>query len=200
VLYIIKGDEMTLFIILLITISTIWIAFEIWLVVRDRIHGKGKTGIDQGTRYYNFIAIAVGITGAAVLNGNSKFFFPGGRSDTVFWIGLCIMLLGLGLRIWAVVTLGASFRTTVETHTYQHVVKSGPYRLVRHPSYSGLIMMCCGYGIAVQNWLSLAFAVVLPLVVLLYRIRIEEAALISSMGSDYEEYQSKTKKLVPWVW
>jgi protein-S-isoprenylcysteine O-methyltransferase Ste14 len=190
---------MILFRALLATITIIWIAFEIWLVRRDRTQGKGNTGIDRGTRYYNVIAITVGIFVAAVLSGNSKFFFPGGRSATGFWIGLCIILLGFGLRIWAVVTLGESFHTTIETHTDQRVVRNGPYRLVRHPSYSGLMLMCCGYGIAVQNWLSLAFAILLPLVALLYRIRIEEAALVSSVGSDYEEYRSTTKKLVPWI-
>jgi len=61
-------------------------------------------------------------------------------------------------------------------------------------------MMCIGCGIADQNWLSLAFAVILPLAALLYRIRIEEAALVSSIGSNYVEYQRNTKKLIPWVW
>ncbi len=191
---------MTLFSALLTTISIVWIVFEIFLVVRDRLQGKGKARNDRGTLYYNFIAIAVGMTVASVLEGNSKFFFPSRWSDTVFWIGLCIMLLGLGLRIWAVVTLGASFRTTVETHKDQQVVRSGPYRLVRHPSYTGLILMCFGFGIALQNWLSLAFAVILPLIALLYRIQIEEAVLASSLGSEYKKYQSETKKIVPWVW
>jgi protein-S-isoprenylcysteine O-methyltransferase Ste14 len=191
---------MTLDSILLTTISIIWIAFEILLIVRDRIRGKGKTRNDRGTRYINLIAIFVGITLAGVLSRDTGFFLPGGRSITGFWIGLCIMLLGFALRIWSVVTLGASFRTTVETHTDQRVVRRGPYRLLRHPSYSGLLLMCVGYGIAVQNWLSLAFAVILPLAALLYRIRIEEAALVSSIGSDYVEYQRKTRKLIPWVW
>ena len=60
--------------------------------------------------------------------------------------------------------------------------------------------MCFGFGIALQNWLSLAFAIMLLLVALLYRIRIEEAVLVSSLGSNYEKYQRETKKLVPWVW
>ncbi len=191
---------MKLFSDLITAVSIIWIVFEILLILRDRIQGKGRTGNDRGTRYYNFIAIVLGITVASIIQGNSKFFFPSRWSDTVFWIGLCIMVLGFGLRIWAVIILGTSFRTTVETHADQRVVKSGPYRLVRHPSYSGLILMCCGYGIAVQNWLSLAFAFVLPLIALLYRIHIEESVLVSSLGSDYEKYQSETKKLVPWVW
>jgi protein-S-isoprenylcysteine O-methyltransferase Ste14 len=191
---------MILFTILLTTASVMWIAFEIWLVVRDRVSGRGNTTKDRGTRYYNFAAIVVGITVASVLNGDSRFFFPGGRAYAPFWAGFGIMMLGFGLRIWAVATLGASFRTTVETHSSQRVVRNGPYRLVRHPSYSGLIVMCCGYGIALMNWLSLLIAVVLPLVALLYRIRVEESVLVSSIGLEYKEYQSQTKKLIPWLW
>ncbi len=191
---------MALFFTLLAVVSAIWIAFEIWLMLRDRARGRGKTEDDRGTRYFNLIAMAVGITGAALTNGFSMFFFPGGRSDTVFGIGLFIMLLGLALRIWAVATLGTSFRTTVETHDSQKVIRKGPYKLIRHPSYSGLILMCCGYGIAVQNWLSLAIAVLLPLAALIYRIHVEEAAMVTSIGSDYSEYRRNTKKLIPWVW
>ena len=191
---------MNLYSILVTAVSVIWIVFEIWLIVRDRLQGKGKTSNDRGTRYLNFIAIAAGMTVASIISGKTMFFFPGGRTELGFWIGLCIMFLGFGLRIWAIVILGASFRTTVETHDDQRVVMSGPYTLIRHPSYSGLLLLGVGFGIAVQNWLSLAFAVVLPLAALLYRIRIEEAVLVSSMGSDYIKYQSKTKKLIPWVW
>src|ERR1700690_1706828 len=113
----VRRNEMKLFTILLTSASAIWIAFEIWLMVRDRIQGKGTTINDKGTRYFNFIAIAVGITVASILNGASRFFFPGGRGYAGFWIGIGIMALGFALRIWAVATLGASFRTTVETHS-----------------------------------------------------------------------------------
>jgi protein-S-isoprenylcysteine O-methyltransferase Ste14 len=191
---------MTVFSTLLTAICVVWIAFEIWLIVRDRLQGKGKVAKDRGSLSFNLIAITVGITVASVLHGYRRFFFPGGRSDTGFWIGVCVMLVGFGLRIWAVVALGRSFRTTVETHAEQRVVKTGPYRLVRHPSYSGLLLMCLGFGIAVQNLLSLAIAFVLPLVALLYRIQVEEEALASSIGSSYRDYQSETKKLVPWIW
>jgi protein-S-isoprenylcysteine O-methyltransferase Ste14 len=191
---------MTIFSTLLTAICVIWIGFEIWLIVRDRLQGKGKVAKDRGSLYFNLVAITVGITVASVIHGYGRFFFPGGRSNTGFWIGVLVMMLGFGLRIWAVVTLGRSFRTTVETHTEQLVVRTGPYRLVRHPSYSGLLLMCLGFGIAVQNLLSLAIAFVLPLIALLYRIHVEEAALSSSIGSSYKDYQSKTKKLIPWIW
>jgi protein-S-isoprenylcysteine O-methyltransferase Ste14 len=184
----------------MVALLVFWIAFEIWLVVRDRFIGKGTTGKDSGTRYFNFIALTVGFSVASIIRNNPIFFFPGGRSFSGYWIGIGIMLLGFGLRLWAIISLGSSFRTTIETHVNQQVVTTGPYMLVRHPSYSGLIIFCIGYGIALQNWLSLAIAVIIPLISLLYRIRIEEKVLLLSFGIEYENYISTTKKLIPWIW
>jgi len=186
--------------VLLNSVTVVWIAFEIWLVIRDRIQGKGKIDKDRGTIYFNFIAITLGITAAGIIGGYTRLFPPGGRTSTLFWIGLTVMILGLLLRVWAIWILGASFRTTVETHESQKVNNDGPYKLIRHPSYSGLILICGGYGIAVGNWLSLTVAVVLPLAALVYRIRVEEDMLVNSLGEEYEKYQKQTKKLVPWIW
>ena len=186
--------------ILLNSVTALWIAFEIWLVVRDRIQGKGKMENDRGTIYLNFVSIAVAMTAAGFISGYTGFRLPGGRNTATFWIGLAIMGTGFFVRVWAVTALGASFRTTVETHENQKVKKDGPYRLVRHPSYSGLLLMCAGYGIASRNWLSLIIAIVLPLSALLYRIRVEEDLLVKSLGTEYEEYQKQTKQLIPWIW
>jgi len=185
---------------LIIFASALWIALEISLVIRDRLHGKGTTGKDRGTRYFNFIAITVAMTSSGILNGISRFWFPGGRTLTVFWLGFAILLSGAVLRVWSIIVLGSSFRTTVEVSHNQQVVRRGPYKIIRHPSYSGLLLMCCGYGIADQNWLSLAIALGLPLIALLYRIRVEEAALVSAIGPEYQEYQRHTKKLIPGIW
>jgi len=65
---------MGLFSVLLITASVVWIAFEIWLVVRDRFIGKGTTGKDSGTRYFNFIALTVGFSVASIIRNNPIFF------------------------------------------------------------------------------------------------------------------------------
>jgi protein-S-isoprenylcysteine O-methyltransferase Ste14 len=140
------------------------------------------------------------MTIAGIINGKSAFFFSHERTIAVFWIGTATMLCGLGLRIWAIATLGKSFRTTVETHQNQKIVSKGPYKLLRHPSYTGLLLTGCGYGIALQNWLSLIFAVTLPLMALLNRIHIEEKAMVESLGPEYQTYQKTTKKLIPWIW
>jgi protein-S-isoprenylcysteine O-methyltransferase Ste14 len=186
--------------IVLVSASAVWVGWEIWLVVRDRKQGKGSTGADRGTRYLNFIAMIAGIGGAACTSAIPTTFFPGGRTETTLWIGIVIMAVGLLLRIWAVLTLGASFRTTVETHAQQKVVDHGPYRLIRHPSYTGLLLTCCGYGIAVQNWISLGLAVILPLIALVYRMHIEERVLSASIGQSYSEYMKRTKRLIPFLW
>jgi protein-S-isoprenylcysteine O-methyltransferase Ste14 len=195
-----RDESMTIYIFLLILIPAIWISLEIGLVVRDARRGKGKTAADGGTRWFNFLAISLGIAGAALLNGIPPTVFPGGKTPVVFFIGLALMLLGMALRYWAVVTLGAFFRTTIETEPGQKVVSTGPYRLIRHPSYSGWLLICLGYGLAVQNWLSVAAAFLLPLAALLVRIRIEEPALVASLGPEYFEYQKRTKRLLPWIW
>jgi len=184
---------------LLWALSALWLIFEIALIVRDRIQGRGGKERDKGSFYLNFLSIAVGMTAAGQVGGH-RLLFPWRWTATVFWIGFVIMILGLSLRVWSIAVLGKSFRTTVETHENQAVVSNGPYRILRHPSYSGLIVMSLGYGLAVQNWLSLFIAVALPLSALLYRIHVEETVMVAAMGSVYKEYQQHTRKLIPWIW
>ena len=108
--------------------------------------------------------------------------------------------LGLALRVWSVVTLGRSFRTSVQVRRDQAVVSRGPYRWVRHPSYSALLLILVGVGLMFGSWLGLAACVVLPAAALLWRIRVEEAALLGVLGESYGEYRAHTKRLVPRVW
>ncbi len=191
---------MTIYIILLIVIPAIWIFYELGLVARDKKQGKGTTTADKNTRLFNFLAITLGLVLAAALSFIPFGVFKGGKTPLIFFIGMGILLLGMGLRYWAVATLGKAFRTTIETDAEQQVINSGPYHLIRHPSYAGWLLICIGYGVAVQNWLSLAVAVLLPLAALLYRISIEEKVLVSVFGQRYLSYQEHTKRLVPWVW
>ena len=190
---------MTLFPIPLVAALVLWAVFEVVLVLRDLINRKGRFGKDKGSRYVVNLGLFVGLFLGGGLR-NPKYSFAGGPDSLGLWIGVAFLMVGLALRVWAVAALGRSFRLTVETHLGQEVVRSGPYRYVRHPAYGGLILICLGYGIALQNWLSLAFAVLFPVVTLLYRIHVEERALISSLGEDYERYQKETKRLIPWVW
>jgi protein-S-isoprenylcysteine O-methyltransferase Ste14 len=110
------------------------------------------------------------------------------------------MWLGLAIRVWAVAALGRAFRTTVEVAPDQGIVSSGPYRWVRHPSYTGLLLIVAGLGLVAGNWLALVGCVALPLAALLRRIHVEEAELTRVLGQPYRAYQARTKRLIPGLW
>ena len=114
--------------------------------------------------------------------------------------GLVVTWLGLGIRAWSIAVLGRSFRTTVEVDSQQAVIASGPYRWVRHPSYTGLLLIVTGFGLATGYWLALVVCLALPLPALLWRIRVEEAELTRVLGDRYRAYQAHTRRLVPGLW
>lgn len=191
---------MNIEILILIIASAIWIFAEVYLVFRDNTRGKGRTAIDRRTRYYNFVSLIIAISGAAIISWIPLFQFNRRGTSIVFWIAILIICLGLFLRYWSIHLLGKYFNTTIELEDSQKIIQKGPYKWIRHPSYSGIILFCIGYGLAVQNWLSLIIAISLPTIALLYRIKIEEETLAKGLGADYEVYQKKTKKLIPGVW
>jgi protein-S-isoprenylcysteine O-methyltransferase Ste14 len=184
----------------LIVLSAFWAGLEAWLIIRDRRRGKGKTTVDGKTRNYNFLAITLSPAVAAVVTAVPGVSDLGVRSLPVLLIGICVMAFGLGLRIWSVATLGKYFRTTIELEDNQKVIQSGPYRVIRHPSYTGMLLTCLGYGIALQNMVSLVVVAAFPTMALLHRIGVEEVALAAGLGPAYVSYQKKSKKLIPGIW
>jgi protein-S-isoprenylcysteine O-methyltransferase Ste14 len=79
-------------------------------------------------------------------------------------------------------------------------VTRGPYARIRHPSYTGLLLIVAGFGLAVGNWLSLALCLLLPLPAVVWRIRVEEAELERVLGEAYAAYRARTARLVPGLW
>ncbi len=71
---------------------------------------------------------------------------------------------------------------------------------MRHPSYTGILLLATGYGLALNNWLSLAILLVVPLATTLRRITVEEAAMADVLGGPYEAYRQRTKRLLPGLW
>lgn len=159
---------------------------------------KGSALVDRGS----LLAVVAGIVAGSLLAGwflakTPAFEIPGN------WIvlGLSVVLIwsGIALRQWAVFSLGRFFTIVVTLSAGQHAVADGPFRWVRHPSYSGLLLTLSGVGVAFGNWLSLAALVLLPAVGLAVRIHVEETALLRSLEG-YREYAEGKPRLVPWVW
>ena len=118
----------------------------------------------------------------------------------LFSLGAVIGWLGLLLRWWSFVTLGEYFTVVIKTSEARPVVDHGPYRVLRHPSYTGLLLAFVGCGLMLGNWVSAAGSVALVLIALVYRIRIEERALTAALGNDYRDFATSRARLVPFVW
>ena len=80
------------------------------------------------------------------------------------------------------------------------LVRKGPYRLVRHPSYLGAFMATLGCAILLQSWLGLFLAAAMMLLAYSIRIKVEEEALVKAFGEQYVAFQQEAKKMIPFVW
>jgi protein-S-isoprenylcysteine O-methyltransferase Ste14 len=115
-------------------------------------------------------------------------------------IGLSVAWLGMAMRAWSVRTLGEFFTVDVTVAADQRLIDDGPYALVRHPSYTGMLMAILGFGIALDSWGAVAAALLLPLAAVVNRIRHEETLLRRELGEPYEAYAERTARLVPGIW
>lgn len=118
----------------------------------------------------------------------------------LFFIGLGTILLGVALRWYAIRVLGGYFTRDVVVSAEQAVVQHGPYRLIRHPAYSGTFLTMLGVGLAMTNWASLAALLLCVFLGHIYRVSVEEKALVRLIGEPYSEYMRRTKRFIPWVY
>lgn len=117
-----------------------------------------------------------------------------------FVIALVILWAGIALRWWSFRALGRYFTFRVMTSADQPVISTGPYRIIRHPSYLGILLALLGIALTYGNWISVAALVILPTIGFINRIRVEESALATTLGSRYTSYASGRKRLIPFVW
>lgn len=155
---------------------------------------------DSGSLLIIVVCIGAGVGGAAALAGAlTATAIDVGRWPMVI-AGALLMWLGLVLRQWAVRALGRFFTVDVRVAADQPVVDSGPFAWVRHPSYTGLMLTLVGFALALGNWLASIVAIVLPLIGVVARIRVEERVLLDGLGEPYRRYAAGRKRLVPHVW
>jgi len=185
-------------------LASIYLAlFGAWLVssVVTIIRMRAVTGLAARDRGFvgrallvlfltNFLAIAC------------LKYFPRATFATQFTsiIGLVLMGLGLAVRSWAIVHLGRFFTVNVAVAADQTIVDTGPYRSVRHPSYTGLLLLAVGLGLCFGNYVSVLVLVGPMIGMMLKRIRVEEEALAVTLGTAYREYMARTKRLIPGIY
>lgn len=118
----------------------------------------------------------------------------------LYLIGLGLFLCGVILRWYSIWYLGRYFTVDVAIAKGHRVINAGPYRLIRHPSYTGALIAFLGFGFCLGNWLSI-LCLTLPIIgVFMWRIHVEERALTEALGDDYRAYMRCTKRLIPLIY
>ena len=119
--------------------------------------------------------------------------------DWLFYPGLAVVLIGAGFSIWAELTLGRFLYWQVQVLPDHTIIDKGPYRLIRHPMYTGQIVSFIGLGLAMQSWAAILVILVASGIRYGIRIRVEERLLVSKLGNNYVQYMKTTKRLIPFI-
>jgi protein-S-isoprenylcysteine O-methyltransferase Ste14 len=180
-------------------LTSVWALGEVLIIVLTQTHrGEGKIQ-DRGTQLILLVVIVASLKIDEWMHRSFPVDMPGVHS----WLlpaALGILLLGLGVRGIAIVTLGKAFSTNVAMRAGQKLERSGLYKLVRHPSYLGLELIFLAFALHAGTWACFAVVLVPPTLAVLYRMHVEEAALRLAFGADYEDYSRTTKRLIPGVY
>lgn len=175
-----------------------WLAFETAMAVRQRLR-VGRLPARDPSGLVLSVCIGGSIFAAVRLGRSGPLQWPGPRAWPVV-AGIALIALGVGLRAWSIATLGRFFQYHIEVQAEHRVVTDGPYRYVRHPSYTGMALVLAGIAVGTGDVLSLPVVAVLGGAGLAVRIRAEERQLTNALGAEYERFAARRKRLVPGVW
>jgi protein-S-isoprenylcysteine O-methyltransferase Ste14 len=142
-----------------------------------------------------WLALSLGFTLSSTLPQASITL----QRASLFFVGITLMLAGLAFRFYAMQVLGRFFTYNIAVQAGQTVVEAGPYRYIRHPSYTGALITLVGLGLTLGNWASLLTIIACMGIAYAYRITVEEAALVAVLGEPYKQYMRRTQRLVPFV-
>jgi protein-S-isoprenylcysteine O-methyltransferase Ste14 len=150
---------------------------------------------DRGSR----ALILPTVGGSLIIALDFGYSGVGSLPDWVFYPGIFLMLLGVVVRQWAIAVLGRFFSLNVQVVEDHRVVDTGPYRLIRHPSYTGILITFIGISLAVQSLGALLVLLAVFTVAFGYRIRVEEKTLLSELGDAYASYMKRTRRIIPYL-
>ncbi len=153
---------------------------------------------DASTLRVLWITIIAAVTAGVFVSGyapRASFL-----SLPVLWTGCALFAAGIALRWYSIHYLGRYFTVNVAIHSAHEVIDTGPYKWIRHPSYTGALLAFLGVALCLGNWLSLALIMAPITWAFTRRMSIEETALANALGTPYTSYMSRTKRLAPYVY
>lgn len=178
----------------------IWAFAPEWRIVRQGVEGsRNAASPDSGSLRLLLTGQWIALLAAVLLAFFNIWAFPAGVIRPVFAVGVTLILLGSLLRRYCWRTLGDYFTGDVRARANQPVIRTGPYRLVRHPSYTGGIMMLSGVGLALGSVLGFLLLTLVTITAYAYRVAVEERALLEAIGEPYRSYMSECKRFIPFI-
>jgi protein-S-isoprenylcysteine O-methyltransferase Ste14 len=169
---------------------------ELSVILRRR---KGAEKKDRGSLRVMFVAIFLAFFIMNFLLRNGVGLLPN-NYHWISYIGFAVVIAGLIFRWYSIGVLGKYFTGVVMIQEGHKIIKKGPYKILRHPSYTGGIIAFLGVAIATNDWITLLVFLLALWVSYGYRITIEERALIEQFGDEYRDYQKETWRIVPFVY
>ena len=176
-----------------------WFASETLIGLRLRSGDAARTR-DRGTLRLLLIAIYASVALAVWLTVRGTWPFPPALRAPLFVGGCAAMALGIVLRLWSVRTLARFFTIQVAIRDGHRLIRTGPYRLLRHPSYTGSLATFAGFGLALGDGAALLAATLPVTLAFLQRIRVEERVLADAFPAEYPDYARTTWRLLPFLW
>lgn len=183
---------------LFVFVYGIWLLSEILL---NRLLHSGKSdkrNADKNSLSLIWITIIAAISIATYIS--MRYYLPISANPVIKYAGIAIIITGMILRFAAVRSLGKFFTVDVTIRKDHQLKKDGLYKYLRHPSYSASLISFIGYGISLNNWLSLLLITILIIAAFIVRINVEEKALTEQFGAEYAAYKARTKALIPFIY
>jgi protein-S-isoprenylcysteine O-methyltransferase len=180
-------------------LGLVFLISELLLTVTRRSRSGTGTKQDRSTLRVVWLVIMVSVAaGIYVARHWPTAALPHARSFA--FAGMVFFVAGLLLRWWAIVTLGRFFTVDVTIEKDHELVERGPFRMVRHPSYTGVLLAFTGVALSLGNWAAL-LVILLPIgAAFIHRMNVEENALSGALGPQYTDYMRRTKRLMPFIY
>ena len=181
-------------------VAYIWAFLPEWKVVMGGVKGvKSSDSKDDGSLRVLLGGMWVALLLAYPLAFVRSWMFPPRAQVPLFAAGVSLILLGSLLRRYCFRTLGEYFTGDVRVRAGQPVIDTGPYTLIRHPSYTAGMMMFTGIGLALGSWFSFGLLLVASIATYWYRVTIEERALVGTIGEPYRNFMKTRKRFIPYL-
>ncbi len=173
---------------------------EFLLIIRSERRAAVLSSSDAGSLLVILLGFGVAVLVAARLATVPTLRWPASDLRTISIVGLVVAVAGSLLRRHCRRVLGRYFTANVAVQANQPVIVTGAYTWMRHPSYAGGILINTGIGIALGSWASALLLLAVSTVVYCYRIRVEERALMATIGESYRVFANTRKRLIPYVY